>query len=155
MKILATILVLYTLCLFPKSVGELPHKMAKIHNPAIKSFSNEVKCLAATLYVEARGEGTTGMLGVANVVLNRSLRHKQSVCNVVAKKGQFQWYKGTFPTVPRQYTALAEQFLMKHLTNDLEDVTNGAMFFMHNRIRNNVTKKHKLVFQHRNHSFYK
>lgn len=154
MKILTTVILLYILCLFSVRIDN-PYPSKVVYSGPIKHFKQDLKCLAAALYVEARGEGRHGMEIVANVVLNRVEKRKKSVCEIIKQKGQFQWYKGRMPSVPVQYVSLAEQLLMKHLTNELEDVTNGAMFFMRNEINNNVTRKHELVYRYKNHSFYR
>lgn len=49
----------------------------------------QVKCLAHTLYHEARGEPLKGKLWVAKVVFNRG----NDVCRVIYQKDQFPWTK--------------------------------------------------------------
>ena len=54
----------------------------------------ETQCLAKNIYHEARGEGLAGMVGVAQVTLNRAdrqYRGKSSICGVVHDSNQFSW----------------------------------------------------------------
>lgn len=54
----------------------------------------EMHCLAKNIYHEARGENLVGMLGVAQITLNRAdsnYRGKNTLCGVVHDPGQFSW----------------------------------------------------------------
>lgn len=56
----------------------------------------EMQCLAKNIYHEARGEGIAGMMGVAQVTLNRAdsqHRGKDTLCSVVNDPNQFSWTK--------------------------------------------------------------
>ena len=56
----------------------------------------EMQCLAKNIYHEARGEGIAGMMGVAQVTLNRAdtqYRGKKTLCGVVYDSHQFSWTK--------------------------------------------------------------
>ena len=48
-------------------------------------------CLAATIYIEARGESKIGQIAVAQVVVNRTYARSKDVCSVVREPGQFAW----------------------------------------------------------------
>jgi N-acetylmuramoyl-L-alanine amidase len=67
------------------------------HPLAMTSLSDKLKedvlCLTANLYFEARGEGVKGLKAVADVTLNRvkSKKYPPSVCKVVFQKHQFSW----------------------------------------------------------------
>ena len=56
----------------------------------------EVRCLAAGVYYEAKGEPLTGQLAVAQTILNRtrSGRFPKSVCSVLTQRGQFSFVRG-------------------------------------------------------------
>ncbi|MGB7373555.1 cell wall hydrolase [Pontixanthobacter sp.] len=60
------------------------------------SLSREMRCLAGTVYFEARGEPLTGQLAVAQVVINRaeSSRFPSSYCGVVHQRSQFSFVRG-------------------------------------------------------------
>lgn len=57
----------------------------------------EDRCLATTLYFEARGESERGQRAVAETVLNRRDAAGSMVCSVVAEPGQFSWFPGKWP----------------------------------------------------------
>ncbi len=52
---------------------------------------NDVRCLAETIYHEARGEPRDGQYAVAWVTINRSRPFK--LCEAVFAKGQYPWTK--------------------------------------------------------------
>ena len=56
----------------------------------------EMQCLAKNIYHEARGESIAGIMGVAQVTLNRAdtqYRGKKTLCDVVHDSHQFSWTK--------------------------------------------------------------
>lgn len=64
--------------------------------------ANDLKCLAQTVYREARGESLDGKLAVAQVVLNR-VKHPaypRTICSVVYQFAQFSWTAKYTTTVP-------------------------------------------------------
>lgn len=68
-----------------------PSHDAAAHDAAVTSPAelNPMRCLALTLYWEAKGEGADGMRAVAAVVLNR-VAHAQfpnDICGVVYEGG--------------------------------------------------------------------
>jgi N-acetylmuramoyl-L-alanine amidase len=102
-----------------------------------------LRCLALTLYWEARGEGREGMLAVAQVVLNR-VAHRQfpnDVCGVVLQGGptapcQFHWVCNGRDNRPREARAwrAAQELAIAVLAERPPDVTRGALFFHHDAI---------------------
>ena len=54
----------------------------------------EITCLAKNMYFEARNEGTAGVLGVTNVVLNRvkSDLYPNTICGVIEDAKISQWW---------------------------------------------------------------
>lgn len=58
------------------------------------AFAKELHCLASAVYREANAEPEAGQLAVAQVVMNRvrSPHYPNSVCGVIAQRGQFPWY---------------------------------------------------------------
>lgn len=58
-------------------------------------LSDEMRCLAGTVYFEARGEPLDGQLAVAQVVMNRAedRRWPSSYCGVVYQRSQFSFVK--------------------------------------------------------------
>lgn len=65
------------------------------------ALSEQMRCLAQTVYFESRGEPLAGQLAVAQVVINRSdsARFPASYCGVVRQRAQFSFVKnGNIPT---------------------------------------------------------
>ena len=61
-----------------------------------------LRCMATTIYYEAKGEPLDGQLAVAEVILNRarSGRYPSDVCGVVTQAGQFSFVRGgVLPTI--------------------------------------------------------
>lgn len=94
----------------------------------------ETRCLATTVFYEARSESLAGQLAVAHVVLERarSGRFPSSLCGVVTQPGQFSFVRGgrlpQAPTNSRQWrtaAAIAEIALEDSWENPVE----GALFF--------------------------
>ncbi|WP_379553049.1 cell wall hydrolase [Qipengyuania sp. DGS5-3] len=70
--------------------------------PASGELSEELRCLAGTVYFEARGEPLNGQLAVAQVVINRtaSKTFPDSYCGVVHQRAQFSFVKnGRMPRI--------------------------------------------------------
>lgn len=59
----------------------------------VGKFEQDLYCLAANLYFEARGESLKGQIAVAEVTLNRvkAKQYPNSVCKVVFQRKQFSW----------------------------------------------------------------
>ena len=59
----------------------------------ISSQYDDLDCLTENIYFEATGEVLSGMLGVAQVTLNRvnSKKFPNTICSVVHQKNQFSW----------------------------------------------------------------
>jgi len=60
------------------------------------ALSEEMRCLAGTVYFESKGEPLLGQLAVAKVVINRakSPRFPNSYCGVVFQRKQFSFVRG-------------------------------------------------------------
>lgn len=95
-----------------------------------------MRCLALTVYWEARGEPREGQLAVAHVVLNRLGRpgFANTVCGVVHQGGraascQFHWYCRGADPAPRQAESwvVAQGVALDALADG--DPTNGAQYF--------------------------
>jgi len=65
-------------------------------------LSEQMRCLAGTVYFESRGEPLAGQLAVAQVVINRadSSRFPSSYCGVVYQRAQFSFIRnGAMPRI--------------------------------------------------------
>lgn len=130
-------------------------------NPRANDINNDIKCLASTIYHEARGEPQHGQIAVGKVVMNR-VNHKtefpNEVCHVIKQKNQFSWVNGK-KYVPIKYTKKEIDIAKKvyynhHHYNHI--VSNDTLFFQTKHIKNNwATKrlvKSKVIG---NHVFFK
>jgi N-acetylmuramoyl-L-alanine amidase len=103
-----------------------------------EELSEEARCLALSMYWEAKDEGRAGMLAVGAVVLNR-VRHEEfpdTPCEVVRQGGeappcQFSWWCDGASDQPQEQEAwsLARELAVGMLKDPPEDPTEGALFF--------------------------
>lgn len=97
-------------------------------------WTDDLKCLAKTIYHESRGEPYDGQVAVAYVVLNRSKSGKfpDKVCDVVLQPRQFHFSK-----VKKIYDfeayGQATTIASRVLSGEYEDPTKGALFFAHHQ----------------------
>ena len=98
-----------------------------------------LRCLATTIYYEAKGEPLAGQLAVADVVLNRtrSGRFAPDVCGVVKQRGQFSFVRrGVLPhvdAVNRMYRT-AEAVAKVAMAAAWKSPAQGALFFNGRRV---------------------
>ena len=117
----------------------------------------QINCLAENIYHEARGERVVGMVAVTNVVMNRVADDgfPKTPCSVITEKNkkrcQFSWVcsKKRIAKPDDGMIKIAEQAY----TNDLPDVTGGALFFHANYV--NPRWKYKRTAVIGGHVFYK
>jgi spore germination cell wall hydrolase CwlJ-like protein len=130
------------------------HSVASEINEA--TYSNEeVTCLAAVIYHEARGESLVGKKAVGHVVLNR-MSHKKfpdSVCGVVTQRTkyvcQFSWFCTKYTT---KLTTELYNLAFKLLDGKTKDPTGGAIFFHTVTMENPFKRKKTAIIG--NHIFY-
>lgn len=99
--------------------------------------ASDVRCLAESIYHEARGEPVHGQLAVAHVVLNRvnDPRFPDTVCAVIHQRGQFHGITQK-PRIKEQEAwqrakQLAEQAVELYAQG--QDRSQGAVFFQRSR----------------------
>ncbi len=128
---------------------------------ALKVSEAEMKCLADTLYFEARGESPKGQAAVAEVILNRvdSGRFPSTICGVV-KQGssagcQFSYNCGK----PRPITDLAAysrvQRVARAALTGARNLTDGATYFHTPQVRPSWSRRFVRTVQIDNHIFYR
>ena len=132
----------------------------------------EIDTLARTIWGEARGEGTTGMHAVANVIMNRVRISKENegywwgnnVIRICQKPYQFScWNKGdpnrekVMHVTEEQdvYFASAMRIARRAIHAKLEDLTQGADHYHAKNILPFWAKYEKPVCVIGNHIFYK
>ena len=136
-------------------------------SPALADYNSlDVKCMAANMYHEARGEDISGMELVGHVVYNRmqSKKFPSTACGVIKQPNQFSWYN-THKTVGvkppddlskvdyKIATYLAERILKFGFV--LNDPTGGALFYYKTSIdQPEWAEKMPVTFEYKNHIFH-
>lgn len=102
----------------------------------------ELQCLAKNIYHEARGEGIAGMMGIAQITLNRAdsqHRGKKTLCGVVHDTKQFSWTSDTKTNQKRldkaswqQSLHIAQLVLLGVRIKEIED----SLYFHSHKIKN-------------------
>jgi len=116
-------------------MGDLTAQPRDIPTEPDKEKRHQQSCLAAGVYHEARGEGTDGMTGVANVVMNRVARTGLPPCAIVYEKRrgicQFSWVCTEFTLAVRDihswYESQRVAYRVMHRKSG--DITAGATSF--------------------------
>jgi len=124
----------------------------------------ELRCLALTLYWEARSEGLDGMRAVAAVVLNRVAdgAFPDTVCDVMRQGGeagpcQFSWWcdgKSDSPAEAEAWAA-AHKVAREIFEDPAGDPTDGALFFHNVAVKAGWTKRLRRTVQIGRHVYYR
>ena len=126
--------------------------------------ADEHRCLALTMYHEARGEGEEGMLAVGAVVLNRTMHRAfpDNPCAVVTQGGetppcQFEWWCDGRSDEPREVRSWqAALSTAEHmLRGRAQDFTRGAWYFHSTRILPRWAHELEVTRRIGNHVFYR
>ncbi|MEX2453641.1 MAG: cell wall hydrolase [Rhodospirillaceae bacterium] len=107
---------------------------------AAAGLSPEMRCLALTVYWEARSKATEGQLAVAHVVLNRVAAGEfpDTICGVVRQGGerplhrcQFSWWCDGRSDSPTNAAAWGKSVSVAReaLSAGAPDPTGGALYF--------------------------
>lgn len=144
----------------PIADDEITHS---INIPKInKTSSSELKCLAQTIYYEARGEGYKGSVAVGNVVINRvkSRHFPNTICKVMHQKTgrmcQFSFIcnghinKPVKPKTWQKSLNIAKQII----SGQAPQYAKGALFFHADYVKKQASKKRYTAKIGRHH-FYK
>lgn len=144
--------------------------------PSVSALSHQqimdAYVIAATLYLEARGEGERGMHAVLNVILNRANGDFSKAKEVALKPKQFSaWNSISNPqqktidiyqnlrgksTADAKAFQVAIKLVSSALQGNLKDITGGATFYFNPKKVNPVwAKKMKRTIRIGNHDFYK
>lgn len=113
------------------------------------------ECLARAVYFEARGEPLEGQLAVAQVILNRvaSGRFADTVCGVIAQRGQFSFDRARMPANSRDWQT-AKAIAAIAATAAWDAMAPRATAFHATRINASWSSMHK-VGTIGNHVFYR
>lgn len=98
------------------------------------NLSEEMQCLAGTVYFESKGERLSGQLAVARVVMARaaSPRFPNSICGVVYQRKQFSFIRnGRMPRINKSHRHWRNAVsISKIAMNDAwKSPVEGALFF--------------------------
>jgi N-acetylmuramoyl-L-alanine amidase len=132
--------------------------------PAYDATPAERKCLALTVYYEARAESLEGQQAVAAVVLNRVRDGKfpNNICAVVHEGGgqrscQFSWYCDGRSDKPRDGDAWRQAVAVADaaIDGEITDPTDGALYFHSTGVKPKWRKKLTKTAAIDNHIFYR
>lgn len=129
--------------------------------PAIPLYSVEdVECMTANIYFEARDQSIEGQYAVAEVVMNRLAAEEfpKTVCEVIKQKNprvcQFSWYCDGQPDVMIEKTAEHRARLIARAALSFKtDFTNGSKYYHAYYVSPKWSKTGK-VKQIQDHIFY-
>ncbi|MFD1787417.1 cell wall hydrolase [Sphingomonas floccifaciens] len=98
----------------------------------------EMRCLAAGVFFESKGEPLAGQLAVAKTIINRtkSGRFPKSICAVLTQAGQFSFVRGgTVPTAEGRAGWQTAVAVAKVAARDLwEGTADNALYFHARRV---------------------
>lgn len=130
--------------------------------------SKSVECLAKNIFHEARGTNKWEMIRVANVTMNRvkSGKYPKTVCSVVYQPYQFSWtleQLKKYNPIPKLYKSkidlqsfdLAKQIASRAISNDLPDLTKGALWYHTHEVNPKWNKKKEITVASNWHRYYK
>lgn len=130
--------------------------MSPMAQPSPASYDEATfRCMVATLYHEARGEGVQGLEAVASVIMNRAKRSSKSVCSIVYERKQFSWVHVTKDKRIKGNIMDILSITHKALNGVLVDVTHGATFYHATYVKPSWAKHKVMTVQINNHIFYK
>jgi len=128
-------------------------------NDAHAISQDEKRCIADSIYHEARGEGLEGMIAVANVIVNRmrSSRYPDTACAVVYQYRQFSWtlYKSKLQPVLDYGNDYIERIAELALQSRLIDITGGATHYHTAYVNPRWAASKKQTFVIGQHIFYR
>lgn len=128
------------------------------------SDTEERRCLALSMYWEAKAEGRRGMRAVGHVVMNRvrDPRFPNTPCAVVEEGGeqrgcQFSWYCDGRSDVPREAEnwRRARVLASELLAGEHRDITKGALFFHARRLKSPWRVEREKTVSIGQHVFYR
>ena len=169
---------LLLLALIPTSVEVAQTAMCVKLPTIVKADPAQEKCLAVTVYGEARGEPTLGQIAVAYTVVNRAIRSSKSLCNIVLAQHQYSIFNNnpklraiaiSLHLIPEQKNIIDQKSWEQAVKvaqmvsrNYVEDPTGGATHYIADKVMKSKgyhypkwSKEFKMVKEIENHKFYK
>ena len=168
---------LLLLALIPTSV-EVAQTAMCVKLPTIVMVDPaQEKCLAVTIYGEARSEPEQGQIAVAYTILNRAIKHR-TLCDVALAPKQYSVFNNnpklraiavSLHLIPEQKNIIdqkswdqAVKVAQMVSRNYVEDPTGGATHYIADKVMKSKgyhyprwSKEFKMVKEIENHKFYK
>lgn len=107
----------------------------------------QIRCVAAAVYHEARGESELGQRAVAHVVYTRAKKRNLTPCQVIKQPGQFCF------RMRASYSGRDWNNAIRIAKIPGSDPTNGASYFHSNKVSPKWRVKYAITIG--NHRFYK
>lgn len=128
--------------------------------PTDGALSEELHCLAGTVYFEARGEPLAGQLAVAQVVINRSESRQfpSSYCGVVHQRSQFSFVKnGRMPSIRQGSSAWQRAKAIARIAHQgmWESEADDSLYFHANYVRPGWSRSKQARATISTHIFYR
>lgn len=127
--------------------------------------AEELRCLALTIYWEARSESQKDRAAVAHVALNRvgAKGFPDTVCRVVQQgsqrpgRCQFHWWCDGRSDEPQERRAWNEavELARQAMAGKVGDPTNGALYFHNTGVRPSWADKHRRTTRIGSHVYYR
>lgn len=119
----------------------------------------EQRCLAASVYYEAKGEPLAGQLAVAETIMNRAAsgRFPASLCGVVRQPGQFSFVRSGQVPAPRECKEWRQAVAIARIAQASmwRTVAPAALYFHAARVQPRWGGDAKRIAQLGNHVFYR
>jgi hypothetical protein len=123
-------------------------------------LTREMRCLAGTVYFEARGEPLAGQLAVAKVVMNRSddRRFPSGYCGVVYQRSQFSFVRGgRMPSIKTNSAAWRRAKAIAKIAHEglWESEARDSLYFHANYVSPSWSRKKSRRARINTHIFYR
>jgi len=115
---------------------------------------NEILCLSAIMFGEARGEPDIGKVAVAFTAINRKAdpNYPKSICSVMKQPKQYQFMDYGMPT--QKQVAYLMPLAEAILQGRVDDPTRGAKWFHTKNMKPYWAKDKVVKVAYNNHIFY-
>ena len=115
---------------------------------------NEIICLSAIMFGEARGESDVGKVAVAYTAINRKAdpNYPKTICKIMTQPSQYQFLDYGMPT--QTQIAYLEPLAKAILEKRISDPTKGAKWYHTKKVKPIWAKQKDIKIALGNHIFY-
>jgi len=115
---------------------------------------NEILCLSAIMFGEARGESDIGKVAVAYTAINRKAdpNYPKNICEIMRQPAQYQFLDYGMPT--QTQIAYLEPLAKAILERRVDDPTRGAKWYHTRKVKPIWAKQKDIKIALGNHIFY-